>query len=198
MANMVKGPADYVWSSYGAFVGEVKKPEWLDISLLAGFGEKQNEAKRNYRKFVEGVAADSLINPDKLALGGCILGGAGFVARIQDEFLCKSRQGKDVPQLKKLKPRIPLDTFVAVVASETGCAHDVIKASGRKRNQAREVAIYLARGEGGRSGVELGEFFGGVSGAAITMCCRRFSSALAENEELQGVVDSARRRIFNI
>ncbi len=40
---------------------------------------------------------------------------------------------------------------------------------GKKRNVARDVAIYLSREMTGESCVTLGHYFGGISGAGITV-----------------------------
>jgi hypothetical protein len=50
-----------------------------------------------------------------------------------------------------------------------GSELEQILSKGKKRNSARDVAIYLARDLTGMGGKELGEIYGNVSGAAITM-----------------------------
>jgi hypothetical protein len=46
---MVESLDEYAWSSYPAFVGKIKKPEWLEIDwLLSGFGKIKLAIIRNY------------------------------------------------------------------------------------------------------------------------------------------------------
>jgi len=49
---------------------------------------------------------------------------------------------------------------------------------GRKKNVARDVAIYLSRKITGKSGVELGNYFGNISGAGITVRYSRLSEQI--------------------
>ena len=49
---------------------------------------------------------------------------------------------------------------------------------GLKRNSVRDAAIYLERGLTGKSNVNLGDYFSGISGAAITMCYNHVAQQL--------------------
>jgi hypothetical protein len=52
--DLVKNPADYRWSSDGAFLNAKNQPAWLSIEfLLAYFGEKSSVAQKNFKVFVE-------------------------------------------------------------------------------------------------------------------------------------------------
>ena len=63
-----------------------------------------------------------------------------------------SRQGeKEIPQLKKLKPKVPLETVAKAVSEEFTCKRVQIITKGHKKNKAREVAIYLARDMSGKA-----------------------------------------------
>ena len=84
------------------------------------------------------------------------------------------------------------------VAKEFEVSQDQITAKGRKRNKAREVAIYLARDMCGLSCKQLGVYFGEVSGALITMMHKRISEAAAKNRKLKRRIEEIKKRIFNI
>ena len=60
-----------------------------------------------------------------------------------------------------------------LVSEEFGCSQERILSKGRKKGKAREVTIYLARDMSGCSGSDLGLYFGGVSGALITIMTDR-------------------------
>jgi len=59
------------------------------------------------------------------------------------------------------------------------------------------MAIYLARDLAGLSGRQLGEYFGGVSGAAVTMHYKQFSNKLSKDKSLQRLLIKTKKRIFN-
>ena len=51
--KMVNSPDEYPWSSYPAFIGKIKTPDWLETGwLLASFGRKKKEAVKNYKAYV--------------------------------------------------------------------------------------------------------------------------------------------------
>jgi hypothetical protein len=74
-SNMVTELCSYPFSSYPAFIGQVKAPTWLELNwLLSLFGQSRRSAV-NYRDFFEKVDIANLQNPAKDITGGFILGG---------------------------------------------------------------------------------------------------------------------------
>jgi REP element-mobilizing transposase RayT len=198
-AKMVSLPAEYQWSSYGAFIGKHKVPRFLETSwLLSNFGRTKKEAKRNYQEFVEKVDVNALENPSKQVSAGFLLGDADFVNWVKETFLADRNDEKEIPQLKKLKPKVSLENVVHAVTQEFNCSRERIIAKGRKKNKAREVALYSAREMSGMSCKELGEYFGGVSGALITIMHNRIAEESRRNRSLKARIDKIKKRIFNI
>ena len=65
-AGIVEKPEEYRWSSYPAFIGKTKAPEWLETGwLLPNFGKKKKLAIQNYKAFVDEVDSKTLENPAK-------------------------------------------------------------------------------------------------------------------------------------
>ena len=198
-ANMVSGPADYKWSSYLFFIGRKKRPGFVETEwLLSGFGKSIKEAQKNYKDFVEGVDPKTLESPSRQLTEGFILGDSDFVKWVKDNFLSKRKDNKEIPQLKKLKPKVKPEAVVEAVGKEFGCSENHIIIKGKKKNKAREVAIHIARDMSGMSCAELGNFFGGVSGALITMMYNRVSKESSKNRRLKGRINKIKQRIFNI
>ena len=155
-AKMVTELGSYPFSSYPAFIGQVKAPKWLELNwLLSLFGQSRRSAAKNYRDFVEKVDIANLENPARDISGGFILGGVEFVSWVKESFLSNRREKKEIPQLRQLKPRQTPDAIVAGVCQEFNCPAEQILRKGAKKNTARDVAIYLARELSGKSGVDL-------------------------------------------
>ena len=93
---------------------------------------------------------------------------------------------------------MPLETAANAVCEEFGSNEEQITTKGRKKNKVREVAIYLARDMTGITCKDLGEYFGGVSGALITMMHKRIADESMKNKRLKGRINRIRNRIFNI
>jgi REP element-mobilizing transposase RayT len=198
-AKLVEKPAAYKWSSYRAFIEKTKTTDWLETRRVQGyFGRKKKEAMKNYKIFVEGIDIENLENPTNRAAGGFILGDTEFVQWVKDTFLDGKEEEKEIPQLKILKPEVPLERILRAVGDEFGCEVKQIREKGRKRNRARELAIYLSRDLTGTSCRDLGRVFGRISGAAVTMTYNKVAREMAVGKKLESKIKRIRERILNI
>jgi len=198
-AKMTSKPAEYQWSSYHVFIDRQKATKFLETDrLLSNFGINKREAKRNYKAFVEGVDIKAVANPSKHIIEGFILGDMGFTNWVKETFLSVKQEEKEIPQLKKLKPKVSPETVVQEVCREFDCSADQVIIKGRKKNKAREVAIYLSRTLSGLSCKDLGLYFDGVSGALITIMYNRIAEEATRNRRLKRQIEKVKKQIFNI
>ncbi|MGA1869603.1 MAG: transposase [bacterium] len=198
-AKMVSLPAEYRWSSYCAYIGHQKVPEFLETNwLLSSFGKSKKEARGNYKQFVENVDIKVLENPSKYLIEGFILGDTDFVNWVKETFLSGRQEEKEIPQLNKLKPKVVPEKVIQAVCREFSCSQDDIVTKGRKKNKAREVAIYLARDMSGLSCKDLGIYFGDVSGALITIMYNRVAEQAKQNSDFKLKIERIKKQIFNI
>ncbi len=72
------------------------------------------------------------------------------------------------------------------------------KEKGRKNNKARSLAIYFARDLSGATCNDLGDYFGAVSGAAITVRYNKIVKEMAVDKKLKRKVGKIKARIINI
>lgn len=197
-AKMVESPSEYRWSSYPAFIGKVKAPDWLETEwLLSQFGKKKIEAINNYKDFVEEPDIKVLENPAKDLVGGLILGAPDFVGWVKEKILLSRPDEKEIPQLRQLKPTIKVDTIAEAVCREFKCSRESIIERGRKNNIARDLAIYLSRAISGETGAKLGEYFGNISGAGITVRYNHISTEIERNKQIRYHLNRIRKRIVN-
>jgi hypothetical protein len=197
-AKIVDSASDYQWSSYNYFIGKKKIPGWIEANwLLSQFGQTLKEAKQNYKAFVEQADAQTLENPSKDATGGLILGGEDFVKWVKEQFIFSHTNDQEKPQLKILKPRCEVSDIISVVEESFECSQEQILAKGKKKNRARDIAIYLCKDLSGIKGKELGTIFGGVSGAAITMRCKAVDELISTNRRLKQRIERLTKRIVN-
>ena len=87
---------------------------------------------------------------------------------------------------------------MAAVAEFFGESSEVIRCKGNRRSIARLVAIGLARKHCRMNGKELGNFFGGVTGAAITMATNKLERLAADDPGLKRKIVEIENRLFNI
>jgi putative transposase len=198
-AKLVSAPGDYPWSSYRGFIGQEKAAEWVETGVVLGsFGASKRQAYKRYKSFVEAGDATSVDNPAQGIVGGFILGSEQFVDWVKEKFLSAREDNKEIPQLRELKPRVGLKTMVEAVCKEFSCSEEQIRKKGRKGNKARQVAVYLARDLSGLRCTDLGMYFGGVSGALITMMHNRVATEISENKSMRGRIAKIKSRFLNI
>ena len=198
-AGVMEKADAHLWSSYGAYIGKTKRPEWLETRwLLSQFGQKNKDAKQRYRNFVEMVNPATFENPEKELTSGVILGTGGFVKWVKETFVYPRENDKEIPQLKNMKRSVKIETILDAVESEFGCKKAEILEKGRKGNLARDMAVYLARDLTGESAQSLGTCFGGISGAGITMRYKHISREAAQSRRLEARLEKLRNLIVNI
>ena len=93
--------------------------------------------------------------PAEDIIGGLVLGDIDFANWVKDTFLLHRKDKKEIPQLKRLKPKVSLEKILQVVSDEFGCSKEKILEKGRKKNKARS----LARDLRGTACSKIGRFF---------------------------------------
>jgi chromosomal replication initiation ATPase DnaA len=68
---------------------------------------------------------------------------------------------------------------------------------GRKRNVARDVAIYLVRVLSGEKGKIIGGYFGNISGAAITKRYNCLIKQIENNKRFRDRIQRLKHKIVN-
>jgi REP element-mobilizing transposase RayT len=200
IAKISESPEDYSWSSYRAYVkGGKTIPSWLERNrLLSYFETTTRKAMNRYRRFVEKTGDTLVENPETHVVAGSILGNESFIAWIQDTFLKRRANDREITQLKTLRPLIPIDTVIKTVGEAYGCEEATITEKGRKGNRAREHAIYLSRELCGVTNTHTGHRFGGISGAAVTATCNKVRRFLKRDKQLRINTEEIKKRILNI
>lgn len=197
-AKLTQKPEDYRWSSYNALIGKVEEPEWLETNYLLGhFHKTRKKAILLFRKYCEEGNMDSFKNPWEDAVQGFILGNTKFVKWIQEKLLSSDVDEKEIPQLRKIKLRPTLDKVVEEVSKEFGSQVVDILRTGKKRNRAREIAIYLSLLHTGLTGKEIGDYFGQVSGARISTVFKKIKSDVESNASFKDKINILTKKIVN-
>ena len=141
-AKMMKGPEQWIWSSYRATAGTVEAPRWLAVEeVLSLFSGRRS----NYRRFVmEGIGEGSIWDEVR---GQIYLGDEGFLERMQE--LVEGKAVREVARAQ-VRPKTPgADEIVNAVAREYGISPS--QALDRSHDEAYWSAVYLMRRAGNLS-----------------------------------------------
>ena len=191
---------EYRWSSYRAIIGLAKAEEWLvTTDTLGRWGASLSEQQARYATFVEQGLIEDIMDPGEDAQAQSILGRDRFVDRLRR--ILRGREGGDheSDSVRRELMAETVDTVVARVARAYKVKPEELKKAcrGRRGNEARQVALWLARQRCGvghplrfpRATVrEIGKEMGGVSGGAVSMACRRITGRITRDKRLRRIV----------
>jgi putative transposase len=195
-AGIVQKPEEYSWCSYLDFLGQRQAPDWLETDrILTELHPHRPEAIRRYRAMIESYVG--VKGPDVHAAGGFILGCDDFVEQIKRTHLRDREMNAEMPQLRELR-KLALEVVMKAVCAEFAETEEQIRRKGGRGCLPRLVAIGLAKDLCGMGGKELGLYFGGISGAAITMIGKRFEREIFSNSVLKSRVGRIRENCFQI
>jgi len=149
---------DYPWSSHLGYLSESSKWKWLYkapvLEMLAASSSASMEA---YREFVFQEDSKELQQFFSRKRWSVFLGSEKFRAWVRGRSFLR-REDPEIPQRKELAPA--LDVLIGAVAEFYRVARkDLLYSRRGHNNEARNVAIYLARSLRGDRLLEIGEVF---------------------------------------
>jgi hypothetical protein len=179
---------DYPWTSHQGYLSRNPRWKWLykDIVLeiLAAHPPKRIEA---YRKFVVGEDSKELVEVFSRKRWPVFLGSEKFIAGVRGRFFSK-KADSETPQRKDLAP--DLELLLEVVSRGYRVKRKDLFYSRRGHgNEARNVAIYLARRLRGDRLKEIGEAFGIGRYSTVSSVVERMKVRMGRDELLRKKVD---------
>jgi chromosomal replication initiation ATPase DnaA len=105
---------------------------------------------------------------------------------------------KESAQSDAEKKQLGPEDLLLLVCKEFECGPETILRKGKKRNLVRDLAIYLTREMTGKSGVALGHFFGGISGAGVVVRHDYIAHKIQTDRKLKSSVEGIRSKIINL
>ena len=178
-AKMVEIPEEYEWSSYLAYIGKKKKPEWLYSDFIHGyFGKTTATAQNNYKIFVNGLVKKEYESPLDNAVGSAILGQSDFISDIKEKHLSGKELDKEIPAFKELYEKVSADAIYK----------EVDNLFGRDEILARNIKIYLLKSYSGKKLKDIGKIFG-IGESGVSQTSRRLSQRIEKDKKLKKNID---------
>ena len=157
-ARMVKHPKDWRWSSYRTTVGLERAESWLEVDWILGqFGKDRKRASLAYKVFVEEGMGKKESPWEKLH-SRLYLGEREFLSHVHE--VGQKHHHLDVPKYQKHIVKHDPEVILKRVGKEYGEKPEEVLKAGRRRSEAKQVAIYLLKKEGGLSLREIGQRMG--------------------------------------
>ena len=192
---------DFRWSSYRAYIGRAKTPDWLEAGpVLAQCGSTGKEQRQQYRQFVEKSLSEedeellSLLEGPRLAIGG-----DAFVDDIRARMIermgsCKRRE--DV-SLRHVYERLDPEAVLVM----TGVVMEVEPAEFRVRRRncvLRAVAARMLCKYAGLTQRETADVLGVSSSATVSKQQERLAEELKGNRQLRRRVGQLEARLATV
>lgn len=181
-AQLVRHPRAWRWSSYRATSGEGPAEPWLTTTWLLGqFGQRRGRAHAAYRQFVN-AGLRQQPSPWAHLVGQIYLGGEAFRRRAQQAI--RRPDDPEIPQGQRRPGRPSLERLLQRVAALYRVDPATLLHPTRQPSEARQVALYLVRQEGGLPLRTIAERFG-VGYSAVSHRISAVRSRLAEDPAFQ-------------
>jgi len=169
----------YRWSSYRAYVGLGKRPEWLKCDrVLALGGGRKEEQMRNYRDYVETAVREGLTkSPWEALQDQVVLGGEQFLQKLRGHITGDVREQRGVKRLSQARPG--LEAVIANVEKVKGQSWAEFR--DRHADNGRDLVLYLGRRVCGLKLRELAAVAGMNDYGAVSIAIRRFERQLQQS-----------------
>lgn len=173
----------YPWSSYRAYAGYERAPEWLCTEVVL----KRVEGGRvGYRRLAEDrMRQGSREDPWTKLQWGVALGRQEFARRVRDG----ARVTRETHGRKALRQEVTWEEVVEAVEKVKGEPwEDFVNRHG---DWGRDIALWIARRRGGMTLKALGEKAGGMDYSAVSEAIRSLDKRRTKKLDLQRDLDAA-------
>jgi len=167
-AGLVTAPETYPWSSCPLYFRSSMAPTWLAWEeILRAHGDDIQVAQRSYLRFLkEGISRD-YPSPLDAATASTLLGSPVYLKRMKTQ-LQDQLPKREVPAARQLRVSLSADDVIQVVCNHFNVRKAYLVRKGIRGTRVRAIAIYLCRNMTGCSMIEIGRYFGGVNGQAVS------------------------------
>jgi len=174
-AGLESGLGKHPWTSHRAYLGKKDRPAWLQRDhVLKYFGKREKEALRRMDAFVKKQVPKELEKRLSGENWPAMLGGARFKEWVKEKYLGKRLDETGVPQLRAIIRDCRISNLKKAAEKLWGIAVDEWKKARRgKMDLRRRAMIYASRKLMKAGGREIGEEFGRIGFAAVSMQCRK-------------------------
>jgi len=193
-AGLTKRLATYPWSSHRGYLSRAKRWEWLHKDyVFAMLAKKKTDRMRLYQEFVSMGDSEELLEVFSRKKWPWVLGAEGFVTAVKERFFAR-KLDDEVPESRQLAPEV--DQIKKAVCEFYRVAEAELLVSRRGFfNEARNVAIYLARRLRRDRLKEIAESFQMNTYSSVSTVIERLNGVMAADRRLRQRVERIIRSI---
>lgn len=178
------------WSSYGAYAGYGKVPDWLTVNELL----ERCGGRDSYRKCVQQHVARGDAPEGYEDFGGRVaLGSQAFLAKVKDWV---GRVTKEQPDREQVLKRVSPADVVKIVERIRGEAWSEF--ADRYGDCGRDLVLYLARRRSGLTLGDLGRELGIAEYKTVAAAIKRFETSLAQDSAKRNMAERCIREMQKV
>src|SRR5688572_2707896 len=173
----------YRWSSYRAYVGLGKRPDWLECDRVLELGRgKKDERVRKYRDYVERAVRVGLAkSPWEELQDQVVLGGEQFLQKLRAHVSGNAREQPGAKRLSRARPK--LEEVIASLEKIRGQPWTEFR--DRHGDKGRDLVLYVGQRLCGQRLRELAAAVGMNDYGAVSIATRRFEEQLQRHKPLR-------------
>ena len=176
----------YRWSSYRAYIGREKAPEWLEpLPILSQCGSKCSNQRKAYRAFVEGsieARDEALID----ALSGTWpgIGDESFLGWVKEQYIEQAKAYRNAEDVRLRKERVGVEPETVLRAVAEGVEVGAFQLR-RQNSMLRAIGSQMLAKYAGLTQREIAGQLGISSGAAVGQQQQKLREALPHDRKLR-------------
>jgi putative transposase len=184
----------YPWNSHKAYLSHAAKWGWVHREpVFSMFGQTGEDSAKAYRTFMaqgESEEFNAVLSKSNVP---SLLGSQEFVDWVKAKFQ-KLQSHREVPASRLLAPT--LQAIQSAVCARYGIDRKELLSSRRgMSNDARNVAIYLARRLSGQTLTAIGDVFGLEHYSSVSSVVSRMKQRIAKDKSLRKKVGEIERAL---
>lgn len=157
--SIVKNLIDYSWTSYKNYIngGGIVNTSWLTDY----FSKNLNNARKEYRRFIEDKIKSYDFEPSRVAYKNIILGSTGFIKKIKENVISTANLSKEITHYRFLKEAYSSQKIINILKNYYKIGGHDLKEKDKKLFEYQRIGIYLLKKYTGLRLKEIGDVFGG-------------------------------------
>jgi putative transposase len=194
-AGIVATLDKYPWSSHQGYLSAAKTWDWLHKDFVLSMLSGKRKTKKAYEQFMAIEDSQKILGVLEKKKWPSMLGSDDFIAWVKEKFFA-SKKHRQVPESFQLAPERAL--IIREVCRNYGVSEQELLAAKRgKKNEPRNVAIYLCRQMRNETLIDLGEAFGMTGYSPAGSAMDRIKKKLPSDRRLQKRLQQITKAVFN-
>ena len=167
-AERVRCLEGYPWSSYPGYVSARQAADFVCYDLLADYGPTAAAARRHYRAYTHAFILEEdgplleAIEASRYAIGS-----PAFRERIERQLEDRRSGRPQDADLALPRATVPIERIDQLVTAHYALDPAALRGHGNRTGEAKRVALDLACRLTGWTQRAIGEYYGGISSAAV-------------------------------